>query len=73
MPLQFFTNDFGIKRGGSNPSFEDEDVPQNNEPEQNFLGFNQPGPGLQLSYIEHLHLDRCNDDGITRLDAQQLN
>ena len=42
VPLQFFTNDFGIKRGGN--SFDDEDIKASSEPEQNFRGFNQPGP-----------------------------
>ena len=39
VPLQFFTNDFGIKRG----SFEDEDINEGTtqNSEQSFLGFNQ--------------------------------
>jgi hypothetical protein len=41
VPLQFFTNDFGIKRG----SFEDEDINEGTtqDSEQSFLGFSQSG------------------------------
>ena len=41
MPLQFFTNDFGIKRD----SFEDEDINEGTtqDSEQSFLGFSQSG------------------------------
>ena len=41
VPLQFFTNDFGIKRDQN--SREDEDVPTTQNSEQGFLGFSPGG------------------------------